>query len=50
LLKTSFPKTKIKEVKSKGMPRILMPSRGQQNSIRGTNIRGKPDGAQIEYL
>jgi len=31
----------VKEVEQKEMPKILMPSWGQQNSTRGMNPRGK---------
>jgi hypothetical protein len=40
----------MKEEKSKGMLRIMMPSRGQQNSARGTNPRGKLEGTHVEQL
>jgi hypothetical protein len=39
LLRTSYKKEEIKEIKPKGTPRILMPSKGQQNSTKGTNPR-----------
>jgi hypothetical protein len=43
-------KKKAKEVKPKGTPRILMPPKGQQISIGGTNQRDKPDKTQIKHL
>jgi hypothetical protein len=37
LIKTFYKKKKVKVANPKQMPRILMPSKRQQNSIRRTN-------------
>jgi hypothetical protein len=43
-------KNKQKRQKPKVTPKILMPLRRQQNLARGMNLRGKPDGTQVELL
>jgi len=43
LPKTSYKRKKAKEAELKGTPRILMPPKGQQNLVGGSNSRGKPN-------
>jgi hypothetical protein len=43
-------KRKVKEARPKGTPKILMPLRGQQNFIGGTNLGVRPDGTQAKHL